>query len=460
MRPAVDRHLAATLALGALLLLLYALIARLAEGFYYHVDLANVPIHLFTGLFLAAGALSLSLLWLIPRLPRARVGFLLLLLSGLVMRLLLFDSVPVLEIDFYRYLWDGAVLANGFNPYALPPAQVAGSELHTLAQQAGPVFERINYRDLSTIYPPLAQALFAIAHWLDPWRLDALRYLYLAADIGTLLLLLAALARLDRSPGWILLYWWNPLLIVFVYNGLHMDILLLPLLAAAFLLVSARRPIAAAAALALASAIKLWPLILIPFALRPLLAEPGRFVLGGLLAATIAGLALAPMLGYATADHSGLAAFGQTWQRNSALFPLLVDALAAFSADPEWLARLLVGFMLILLMAYLLRRSPREPGDILAPMTIVTVALFLLSPVQLPWYCLWILPLLCFYPQPALLAMLALMPLYFLRFHPDYRDAAFDQYIVWLQYLPPLLLAIGLRGYRRLSTQPGLMSHV
>ncbi len=59
---------------------------------------------------------------MIPRLPVSRFLLAAMLLIGLLMRALLFDSYPVLEIDFYRYLWDGAVLANGFNPYALPPA--------------------------------------------------------------------------------------------------------------------------------------------------------------------------------------------------------------------------------------------------------------------------------------------------------------------------------------------------
>ncbi|MCP5063626.1 MAG: hypothetical protein GY936_14360 [Ignavibacteriae bacterium] len=36
---------------------------------------------------------------------------------GLVARILLVPTVPILEDDFNRYLWDGAVTANGFNPY-------------------------------------------------------------------------------------------------------------------------------------------------------------------------------------------------------------------------------------------------------------------------------------------------------------------------------------------------------
>ena len=47
------------------------------------------------------------------------------LLVGAAMRLVMMCSTPILEDDFYRYLWDGAVLAHGFNPYAYAPGAVA-----------------------------------------------------------------------------------------------------------------------------------------------------------------------------------------------------------------------------------------------------------------------------------------------------------------------------------------------
>ncbi|RMF61844.1 MAG: hypothetical protein D6748_00750, partial [Calditrichaeota bacterium] len=49
---------------------------------------------------------------------------LLILLLGLVVRVLMFFSSPILEDDYYRYLWDGAVSANGFNPYQYSPAEI------------------------------------------------------------------------------------------------------------------------------------------------------------------------------------------------------------------------------------------------------------------------------------------------------------------------------------------------
>jgi len=442
--PAAKRYAAAALALGVALVAITFVIALLSQRFYYDVDFSRAPILAFTGLFVGAGLIYLPLAWLIPRLPATRYALAAMLLIGLLMRALLFDSYPVLEIDYYRYLWDGAVLANGFSPYALPPGQVPGSELESLALQAGPVFERINYRELSSIYPPLAQLLFALAHWFDPWQASGLRYLYLLADGVTLLLILSMLRRLNLTPLWGCIYWWNPLLIILTYNGLHMDLLLLPLLMLALHSMIGKRPITACIALTLAAGIKLWPLLLLPFALRGLLTRRRQLAMAIGSIGAIASIGILPMLLFGSADHSGLAAFSQHWQRNSALFSQLVGLLSIFSDAAEMHARLLVALILVALPCYLLRREPADAPQLIRWITITIAALFLLGPVQLPWYCLWFLPLLCFYPHPALLLLVSLMPVYFARFYFDFRGEAeiFDQGIVWLQYLPPLALLL------------------
>jgi hypothetical protein len=448
-------------AIGICLLGIEFLIANLGERFFYEVDFARAPIVFYVSLLLAAGLVYLPLRWLIPRLAPSRYLLVTLILIGLLARVLLFGSNPILEIDYYRYLWDGAVVANGFSPYALPPAAVPGSDLSMLAIQAGAVFERINYRELSSIYPPLAQSLFALAHWLDAWQLDGLRWLLLIADLSTLFLILKILRRLNYSPYWVCLYWWNPLLVTLTYNALHMDVLLLPFLMAALWLLIRQKSAVACGALTLAAGIKLWPLLLLPFALRNLLDNPRRLIAASGLIVAVASVSIVPMLILWPGDHSGLAVFSQQWERNSALFPQLVNLLSMVSTSPGLHARILVAIAVTLLVFYLLRDPVCEPALLIRHITITIAALFFLSPVQLPWYCLWLLPFLCFYPHPALLLLSTLMPIYFLRFHFDFRGQAeiFDQWIVWIQYLPPLLLIIT-RGRYRLAFTNRMPRHV
>lgn len=67
---------------------------------------------------------------------------------------------PVLSDDVYRYVWEGRVWAHGSSPYRYAPDH---PELYSL-RDAG--WDQLNNRSLTTIYPPLAQALFWLAYKL------------------------------------------------------------------------------------------------------------------------------------------------------------------------------------------------------------------------------------------------------------------------------------------------------
>ncbi len=132
-----------------LLLVMQALFLRLiAERFLFEIAVVNSPILPFVASQIIAGLIFLSLFRLIPLVTPGRAALLLMILTGLAMRVLLFGTTPILEVDFYRYLWDGAVVMQGHNPYLFAPDSVVqGSqiELQGLVQKAGIVFDRINY---------------------------------------------------------------------------------------------------------------------------------------------------------------------------------------------------------------------------------------------------------------------------------------------------------------------------
>ena len=60
----------------------------------------------------------------IIKLPVKETWIAWIIFTGLFARLILIPSSPILEDDFYRYLWDGAVTANEFNPYVYSPQDV------------------------------------------------------------------------------------------------------------------------------------------------------------------------------------------------------------------------------------------------------------------------------------------------------------------------------------------------
>ncbi|MBA4207891.1 MAG: hypothetical protein C0457_23155 [Polymorphum sp.] len=131
---------------GLVLGMLAALLVGFRNLFDWERELADIPaLPLATGMVIA-GVWFLWLIWPIRsgvRLPAATETSILrrIVVVGLLLRVLMLWSVPALEDDFHRYLWDGAVAANGFNPYGVVPAAAteegATGVISELAEQAG-----------------------------------------------------------------------------------------------------------------------------------------------------------------------------------------------------------------------------------------------------------------------------------------------------------------------------------
>ncbi len=410
------------------------------------------PTLLFTGLMVLAGLGYWLLIWRWN--PRAcHLSLWLVFSIGLILRLLMVVSTPVLEVDFNRYLWDGAVTAHGLNPYRYAPDQISEHPervpkvYQKLAREGAPVLAGINHSYLTSIYPPLTQLFFAFAHWLSPWHLTGWRLLLLAMDLVSFGLLLALLQHLRRPLIWSLLYWWNPLLIKELFNAGHMEGLLFPFLLAALLALLKRRKSWALVFLALATAIKLWPALLLPLFLRKGADRPAKM---GLYAAGFTALCLLllwPLLS-TWGQTSGLSNYTTRWELNDVLFPWLVRGWAALlpylGMHPGWAqqwARFTVA-LLVGLSALLVAIPPVLRFQQWARRALVVVAvLFFLSPTQFPWYGLWLLPLLVLEPVPALLFLTVTLPIYYLRYVLEARGLAgwFDTWGVWLEFGPVLL---------------------
>ncbi|MGE3528309.1 MAG: hypothetical protein AB7G54_02645, partial [Methyloceanibacter sp.] len=185
--------------------------------FGYAYEVAAMPV-----LWLVAGLVLAGLVYVLCLPPliagslgcdRRETGWIIAAMigAGLAARLVLFASEPILEDDYQRYLWDGAVTASGANPYALSPKEARAQEgpLGQLARESGDVVRRINHPELRTVYPPVTQAAFALAYTLKPWSLAAWRSVLLICDLTTLVLIVLLLREVGRSPLWSALYWWN-----------------------------------------------------------------------------------------------------------------------------------------------------------------------------------------------------------------------------------------------------------
>lgn len=433
---------------GAALVGLQVLLLLISPRFGYDAETVKEPIGRLVGLLIAGGVVYLLAAWRLRNAPKGRNFLIWVLAVGLAMRALTLGSTPMLEDDFYRYLWDGGVTASGHNPYAYSPKEVTApgdgsrpvpQELRDLAAGSGEVVRRVNHPEFRTIYPPVAQAAFTLAHWLRPWSLTALRLVLLLFDVAALGLLLLLLRALKLPAACAALYWWNPLLVKEVYNSAHMEVIILPFLLGALLLAARGRTFWACGALALAAGAKVWPVLLLPLVLRPVLAEPRRLAPAALAFVLPAALLAWPVLAAGLDPQSGFTAYAGLWEMNDALYMLLhwgTDFLAP--GRGHLLARGLVMALLAAWTAWLVHRPATGPADLCGRALLVVAALFLLSPTQFPWYYLWMLPLLALRPRGSLLLLTALLPIYYLRFgfQAAGQVAVFDYGIVWIEFVP------------------------
>jgi len=323
---------------GALGLILFATaLTWLSDDFGYDWAVINMPIITLASLLVCAGILFFGAVFFAPHTTwpapfnNTKFALIIMIAAGVAARLILFASEPALEDDYQRYFWDGAVTAQGFNPYNSAPQQVLdrgpAHPLADIALQSGPVLKRINHKTLTTIYPPLAQGAFAIAHIFKPFSLRSWRSLVLLADLATLGLILALLTLLNRSLLWSAVYWWNPIVLKEFFNSAHMDALILPFVMGALYLALKARPVAATVALGCAVGMKVWPVLLAPLIWRQTIKRPAQLVIVIGVFAALCALWIAPYIAAGFGENSGTVSYAQRWTINSPLFTSLRSTL-------------------------------------------------------------------------------------------------------------------------------------
>lgn len=439
--------LAAMLLAGALLLLLASPL------FAWEREVADMPAAAL-GLVMLVAGLAYGLL--VPLIGKTlglgarlcgRVFWAALALGFLVRALLVF-SEPALEDDYYRYLWEGALSAHLISPYKVTPNEARRADTSaTLGRLAGSgeaVLARVNHPDITSNYPPVAQVAFAAAHFVSPWNLLAWRLLALAFDGGTLLLLVSLLKSAGRDRLWSLLYWWNPIVIKELANSAHMDGLVTMLVLGGLALSARQRHISALFVAGLAIGAKLWPILLVPLLLRPMLDRPVRLIGGAALVAAMTVLFMLPVWHGGPSPNDGFLAYARHWRTNSALFPA-VEHIIGQSLSPivrqetAWLVgRGLIGAVMVVVALIMAWRPLADTQDLCRRAGVITLWLVLTSPAQFPWYVIWTIPLVAFQPRLSVVAMTALVPLYYASFHLLARDTywIFANVVVWVIWIP------------------------
>lgn len=378
---------------------------------------------------LAAGTVALSLfqsstvlgLWFL-----ARRGFALtprtLIIYALVLRVVTFSVAPYTTSDVDRYLWDGAVLLEGFDPYEIRPDDPQVAELRRLWPTPVEHVSRV------TIYPPLSLGLFALCASFGPeFALFAWKFLVSAASFAALFALLAVLRARNEEQHFVLVAL-APLWTLEGLVGAHLDVLVASSLAVVLLGLLRARAFASAAAVALGAALKLLPGVLGPALMRhtrlgalPALAAGGALVVLPYLVTLVLG----------AEPFAMFAVFAAEWRFGSPLWRLFEPALG----DSLAIVAPACGITALLAVSILRRRF--DGWTLALPM----VALLLVSPVVFPWYLAPLVVLLPLTRSAFLLAWVTLAPLTYEVLKGYETDGSWEP-AAW----PLALLAVGWLG--------------
>jgi hypothetical protein len=433
---------------------------QLSARFEYGSDMLERPIRLFVALSMVAGTLYLGAMYILMKITLSRRWLFLIIGAGLLMRSISFFSNPILEDDFYRYLWDGGVSASGHNPYRYIPDDVfyfhepldVPSSLVALSEEAGIVAARVNHSGLGTIYPPVAQGAFTIAHWIHPWSLQSWRSVLFVFDCVAAFLIVTLLRKAGLPSHYVAIYWLNPVLIKETYNSLHMDLLIIPFLLLSLFWISSNRPMRAGLATVAAVGCKLWPLILVPTLIRHRNITMKKLALVTGCSALFLFLLCWPMLAAVqSGSSSGFFAYGERWEMNDALFMVfdwtiqtISKPFSAAQNTTDWIVRILIGGVLLAWTVWNCRAQSKTIPELANRWVLITGALFMLSPTQFPWYYLWVLPWLAIAPRYSMLVLTAMLPMYYLKFYYQAIDQVdfFHNRLVWLEYAPTFALII------------------
>lgn len=374
-----------------------------------------------------------------------------LIITGILFRFVFLIAEPNLSQDFYRFIWDGALIKHGINPYLFTPNELmVGSlsiaESFNISQipNAKILFDGMGELSAKhhSNYPPINQILFAVAAFLGMGKVMSsiiwLRLLIIAADIGIFFFGRKLLQALNLSPHLIFWYFINPLVIIELTGNLHFEGVMLFFFLWALFLISKGKYILAAPVYTASILLKLVPLLFLPLFLRYLGIKKA------LLFYLTAGLS---MLFYAlpffTPELLGnyartIELWFSNFEFNASLYNLIKHiGVHYFDAKP-WQLIKSYGFfvksaIVILLFFLTFQRKDQILTGLLGSMFIVLCTFYFLSATVHPWYVAFVLFLSLFtnYRFALLWSFLVVLS-YFAYSQPNFEE---NLWLLFLEYL-------------------------
>jgi hypothetical protein len=431
------------LGFGVILYALYILFV--SHTLTYDAQPTNTQKILFVSQRILIGILFFLAIINITKLPFKESWIAWIIFTGLLARLILIPSTPILEDDFYRYLWDGAVTANEYNPYVFSPKDVieknpeVPQELLKLSSESGEVINKINHPKIKTLYPALSQIIFALSYYLFPWSVTGWKLIMLIGDIFLLFFIFRILRELKLPYSFAAIYWLNPIVLHEFFNTGHYDLFALLFTAISIYYFLRNEYLTSSVTLAFAVGFKLWPILLLPVFLRKLFNNKLKLAANLAVFGLFLLIIFIPVLRAGVDENQGFMKYAANWINNAAFYTLLKDSITLFTDTfkiyyvcADCVARWIVAGIIFLTMLLLIRKPANDNSDLMNKFVIIVAVSFLVSPTQFPWYVTWMILPLVFSPKFSLLMYAFLIPLYHLN--------PIGGYFKYIQHIPVIIL--------------------
>jgi len=339
---------------------------------------------------------------------------------AVVFRLIILFTSPSLSDDVYRYIWDGHLINSGVNPYSFP----VNSEM--LDIYATPLRDLVNNNWMATPYLPSAQLVFAIVENLFPQQVWGFQLTTVIFDLTVGWLIMDILRKLGFHFKRVLVYLWNPLVILEFSHSAHIvDATMILFVLLTFWLLIKNQPKTnwgAPITLAAATLTKGLPVLLLPILFRRF-GWKKLIVYGAIIGSISAFVAIDPGWGL-IGDQDGTGLFGaiqiymRWWNYNSSIFHWLEVIISGYQTPggvpvelvgevPGQLARIitigilgLICFVAIWITWKIERLDHLDQSEIfIALLRLASLpigAYLLLTHTVHPWYATFIMPFLVF----------------------------------------------------------------
>lgn len=322
------------------------------------------------------------------------------LIVAILLRVSLFFSMPALSDDFYRFIWDGRVIAAGYNPFThVPsyyidlPGSIAGLDLQ--------LFKELNSPERFSSYPPVCQLIFWLSAELSPASVFGsvlvMRSILLGFEVATLWLLAKLIREFNMPRMSVLLYALNPLVILEITGNLHFEGVMIFFLMLAIWLLRRNWFWNSTFAFALSVCTKLIPLIFLPA--LPRFLGWRKAISYWIVTGAITIMFFVPLLeaGIIRGFSTSLGYYFQTFEFNASLYYLIREvgyAVAGFNiiqyAGPL-LAVVAAGVIFLIALREGPLGEPRITPDIFVIMLWCLFVYFISTTILHPWYVITLL---------------------------------------------------------------------